>query len=78
MNELLLALQHDDIGELSKMLIFPFHPNYVLEITDEKIIDWRLTSKPPIISVAAFFSSTKCFNLLHILGANINILDNVK
>ena len=75
-------LKKDMQCELSKCITCKYSPNLILQkdLLSEAIsknIDWQLTNDPPIISVAAFYGSVRCFNMLIALGADINITDKI-
>lgn len=68
--------------ELAQVITSKYSPNLILEnnMLSEQILnnlDWQLKNNPPIVSVAAFYGSLRCFNMLLALGADLNIRDTI-
>ena len=76
MDEILSILKNDSQSELALKVCYPYSVDSTLKF--EKLsrdisnsIDWQLQEDPPFISVALFYQSNRCFNLLLSQGANL-------
>ncbi|EAY13631.1 ankyrin repeat protein, putative [Trichomonas vaginalis G3] len=72
--ELLTIIQSDDATKISELVKNANDANEFLEFEDENIPE-MLQEHPPIISAAAFYGATNCFNYLFKLGAKLDSLD---
>lgn len=75
MDELFNAAKFDDSATLTRLVVFPYsstiHMGAISKSLFEKV-DWQLQSNPSLLSVACFYGSTRCVNVLLAMGADVN------
>lgn len=71
-SSLYVALRFDKDESLRKILAENFNVDYCIHIEEGNSI---LYDDPPIVSVACFFGSEKCFRCLETMGCDLNKSD---
>ena len=79
MDSLFKAAKFDDPGTLSQLICYPYSPTMHMAALSKELydtVDWQLQSNPPLLSVACFYGSTRCVNVLLAMGADVNEPDD--